>query len=433
MARTKQTARKSTGGKAPRKQLAAKSSAARKSTTNAAGGVKKPHRFRPGTVALREIRRYQKSTELLIRKLPFQRLVREIAQDFKTDLRFQSSAVMALQEAAEAYLVSLFEDTNLAAIHAKRVTIPAQRPCPRSSAARRALVDSVNSNLKIFGGVAVDPGMGIHFPDEESIAKVYQLLQEGGCTSIDTGRLHPISEWMGKTGAGERFTIDNKTRGGFTPGLSTGEAIPSTLTGINEASNEGDFKRFGLCNFTAADIQRGYDICAAKGYSLPSVYQDNYSVFARRVEAEIFPMLRKLGIALYVYSPIAGGLATKTPQELRDGGEEGRYAQGRILRKLYAGPLQQVCVLQGAEDMGEGGQGDWYWQGGRWVCRWVAFDSKADPKYGDAVLVGPRSFSQITETLGWLKEGSVGDAAKAKIDEIWKVIEHDAPLDNYNH
>ncbi|RXG70589.1 histone H3 [Armadillidium vulgare] len=109
MARTKQTARKSTGGKAPRKQLATK--AARKSAPAT------------GTVALREIRRYQKSTELLIRKLPFQRLVREIAQDFKTDLRFQSSAVMALQEASEAYLVGLFEDTNLCAIHAKRVTI----------------------------------------------------------------------------------------------------------------------------------------------------------------------------------------------------------------------------------------------------------------------------------------------------------------------
>ena len=99
MARTKQTARKSTGGKAPRKQLATK--AARKSAP-ATGGVKKPHRYRPGTVALREIRRYQKSTELLIRKLPFQRLVREIAQDFKTDLRFQGSAVLALQESAEA-------------------------------------------------------------------------------------------------------------------------------------------------------------------------------------------------------------------------------------------------------------------------------------------------------------------------------------------
>ena len=92
-------------------------------STPADGGVKKPHRYRPGTVALREIRRYQKSTELLIRKLPFQRLVREIAQDIKTDLRFQSSAIMALQEASEAYLVGLFEDTNLCAIHAKRVTI----------------------------------------------------------------------------------------------------------------------------------------------------------------------------------------------------------------------------------------------------------------------------------------------------------------------
>ncbi|KAK8847548.1 histone H3 [Kwoniella newhampshirensis] len=122
MARTKQTARKSTGGKAPRKQLATKA-ARKQAPTQVSGGVKKPHRYRPGTVALREIRRYQKSTELLIRKLPFQRLVREIAQDFKTDLRFQSSAIGALQEASEAYLVSLFEDTNLAAIHAKRVTI----------------------------------------------------------------------------------------------------------------------------------------------------------------------------------------------------------------------------------------------------------------------------------------------------------------------
>ena len=74
-------------------------------------------------MALREIRRYQKSTELLIRKLPFQRLVREIALESKSNLRFQSTAIAALQEAAESYLVSLMEDTNLCAIHAKRVTI----------------------------------------------------------------------------------------------------------------------------------------------------------------------------------------------------------------------------------------------------------------------------------------------------------------------
>ena len=120
MARTKQTARKSTGGKAPRKQLATK--AARQHAPKY-GGVKRPHRYRPGTIALREIRKYQKTTELLIAKVPFQRLVKEIAQDFHTDLRFQSSAMLCLQEASEDFLTGLFADTNLCAIHARRVTI----------------------------------------------------------------------------------------------------------------------------------------------------------------------------------------------------------------------------------------------------------------------------------------------------------------------
>ena len=83
----------------------------------------KPHRYRAGTVALQDIRHFQKTSALLIRKLPFQRLVREIAQDFKTDLRFQSAVILCLQEAAEAYLVRLFDDANLCAIHTRRVTI----------------------------------------------------------------------------------------------------------------------------------------------------------------------------------------------------------------------------------------------------------------------------------------------------------------------
>ena len=126
MARTKQTARQSTGGKAPRHQLATKD--ARLSAKKVRrGGVKKPHRFRPGTVALREIRKYQKSTELLLRKLPFQRLTREVTQFLSdrtsSDLRFQGSALAALQEAAEAQLIGLLEDTNLVTLHTKRVTI----------------------------------------------------------------------------------------------------------------------------------------------------------------------------------------------------------------------------------------------------------------------------------------------------------------------
>jgi histone H3/H4 len=132
MARTKQTARihaatggphAATGGKMPRKSLSVKAIKKAASTDPTQRKVKNPHRYRPGTVALREIRRYQKSTDLLIRRQPFQRLVREVAQAYKSDLRFQSAAINALQEAAEAYLVALFEDTNLCAIHAKRVTI----------------------------------------------------------------------------------------------------------------------------------------------------------------------------------------------------------------------------------------------------------------------------------------------------------------------
>jgi len=122
MARTKQTAVKA-GFKLPRRQLQT-IEARRKAPSS--GGVKKPHRYRPGTVALKEIRKYQRSTELLIRKAPFQSLVKEITHCLPgkaNEFRWQSSAMMALQEASEGYIIDLFEAANLCAIHSKRVTI----------------------------------------------------------------------------------------------------------------------------------------------------------------------------------------------------------------------------------------------------------------------------------------------------------------------
>ena len=124
MARTKQTARRDQGGKAPRRIFTKNSSSikAQRAAKKGKSSYSEPKkwRFRPGTVALREIRRYQKNTDLLIRKLPFQHLVCEIIFEYKQDYRL---AAAALQEATEAYLVGLFEDMNLCAIHAKRVTI----------------------------------------------------------------------------------------------------------------------------------------------------------------------------------------------------------------------------------------------------------------------------------------------------------------------
>ena len=153
MARTKQTARKSTAGKAPRKKLATLAAKRGGNRPPGVGGVKKPHRYRPGTVALREIRKYQKGTDLLIPKLPFMKVTREITadeasaraknkwvqgsdgriilkpwpkgceSDLPADLRWQSTGLLAMQEASEAYLTGVDEDANLCALHAKRVTI----------------------------------------------------------------------------------------------------------------------------------------------------------------------------------------------------------------------------------------------------------------------------------------------------------------------
>ncbi|KAI8910032.1 histone-fold-containing protein [Powellomyces hirtus] len=118
----------------PKKRLGRKSIGNKRTPTRAqpppVTTPAKPHRYRPGTVALREIRKYQKSTDLLLRKLPFARLVKEVSADLSTleyangqPPRWQSTAILAMQEAAEAFMVHLFEDANLCAIHAKRVTI----------------------------------------------------------------------------------------------------------------------------------------------------------------------------------------------------------------------------------------------------------------------------------------------------------------------
>ncbi|KAJ6551467.1 aldehyde reductase [Mycena capillaripes] len=320
----------------------------------------------------------------------------------------------------------------------------------------------MTTNVKaVFGGYPIGPDKD--FPNEESIERVYKLLDEGGCNTIDTARLYGNSEeWMGKTGAGKRFIIDSKTPGGFIPGGSTGEAIPQharetverlgvekvdvfyihapdpsveleeQLKGINEAYKAGRFKRFGLSNFKPADVQRAYDICKEKGYPLPTVYQANYNAVARKQEIELVPLLRKLGIAFYVYSPIAGGLLTKTSQQIREGSKAaGRYAKGHLLEGIYGGLYNKPSYHKALDLWGEAAK-EAGCSRAELAYRWVAFDSAVDAKYGDAVIFGASKHSQISETLAWLKHGSVGDAAKAKIDEIWKVVEQDAPVDNYN-
>lgn len=131
------------------------------------GGIKKPHRFRPGTVALREIRKFQRGSENLIRTAPFKRIVRELAQDIIQEygknldgVRFQADSFEALQQAAESFAVDFLDRVNLAAIHAKRVTIQSKD------------VFEVLRNDKYYY-----QRIGSHILDD-TYRKIYRMIQE---------------------------------------------------------------------------------------------------------------------------------------------------------------------------------------------------------------------------------------------------------------
>ncbi|KAJ6561912.1 NADP-dependent oxidoreductase domain-containing protein [Mycena capillaripes] len=282
--------------------------------------------------------------------------------------------------------------------------------------------DSASTHVKaVFGGFPIGPPK--YFPDEESIEKVYKLL-EGGCDTIDTARIYTNSEeWLGKTAAGKRFVIDTKTPGGYVPGGSTSEGIPQhakesvellgvdkvdvfyihapdasinladQLKGIDEAYKAGRFKRFGLSNFMPTDVQRVYDIAKKKGYPLPTVYQANYSPVGRKQEVELVPLLRKLGIAFYVYGSIAGGLLTKTSEQLREGSADaGRFAKGGRMETMYRELFAKPSFYTALDLWGEAAEAAGCSKA-ELTYRWVAFGSAVDAKYGDAIIFGASKHS----------------------------------------
>jgi aflatoxin B1 aldehyde reductase len=106
----------------------------------------------------------------------------------------------------------------------------------------------------------------------------------------------------------------------------TSVALDDWVPGVQEVYKTGVFSRFGLSNFQADTVQEVYDYCKKNGYVLPTVYQGNYSAVARKQDTLLFPLLRKLGIAFYAYSPIAGGFLTKTKQQIEEGA--GRFNKG---------------------------------------------------------------------------------------------------------
>jgi aflatoxin B1 aldehyde reductase len=203
--------------------------------------------------------------------------------------------------------------------------------------------------------------------------------------------------------------------------------LSETLAGVNEVYKKGLFTRFGLSNYQAADVEAVYAHCREHNYVLPSVYQGNYSAVARKQDTLLFPTLRKLKIAFYAYSPLAGGFLTKSKQQIADGAGRFGDALGGMYKDMYAKPAYLEALAEWeaiAQDVGCSKADLAY--------RWVTYNSPLKPEYGDGIIVGASTLKQLEQTMEGLKAGPLSAEAVKRIDHVWKTVEHEAPLDNYH-
>jgi len=314
-----------------------------------------------------------------------------------------------------------------------------------------------SQGLKVVFGAAT---LGNREPwdSPEYAEKAFKIMLDNGCNTLDSAQLYGESEkFIGQVKAGDKFVIDTKWKGGFQPGLAAKENIvktgkesieklgvkqvdifyihapdaqtplEETLSGVNEIYKSGAFKRFGLSNYTASDVEKVYEVCKSNDYVLPAVYQGNYSPVARRQETELFPTLRKLGIAFYAYSPLAGGFLTKTAQQIKDGaGRFSEEALGGMYRQMYMKPsyleaLAKWETIAKEEDCSRA----------ELAYRWVTYNCPLKKEQGDAIIVGASSTEQLEQTLKGIQKGPLSKKACDGIDKVWEEIKHEAPLDNF--
>jgi len=246
-------------------------------------------------------------------------------------------------------------------------------------------------------------------------------------SGLQESRTPNINCWLPPYGR-TRLRIDDQVDVFYLHCPDSKTSLSETLGAVNEAFQLGYFKRFGLSNFFAEEVQNVYDLAKEKGYVLPTVYQGNYNPVARLQETLLFPTLRKLGIAFYAYSPLAGGFLTKTAADIKEG--KGRFndtvLQG-VYKALYVKPayidaLAKWEAAAAAESVTRA----------ELATRWVAFNPLLKKERGDGIIIGVSSNEQLEQTLNYLKKGKLSDEAIKAIDDIWEAIKHEAPYDNFH-
>lgn len=310
---------------------------------------------------------------------------------------------------------------------------------------------------QVFGGASINPAYK-KFVTDDDVKQLFALLKKEGVNTLDTARLYgPSEETIGKAPGHEDFVIDTKLLGGFGPGSLTREnvlrdaqdslnkvqikqfdilyihapdktvPIEETLEALTEVHKKGIFRRLGLSNFSAEQVQEVYDIAKSKGYILPTVYQGNYNPLARKQDTILFPTLRKLGIAFYAYSPLAGGFLAKTTQQLDEG--SGRFNEqilGGMYNKIYNKPVFREILAEWNDIADKEGISK-----AELAYRWVGYNSQLKEELGDAVIFGASSIKQVEQTARGLNKGALSKEAASRIDAIWKKVEHEAIIDNF--
>ncbi|KAJ5959934.1 Aldo/keto reductase subgroup [Penicillium vulpinum] len=311
----------------------------------------------------------------------------------------------------------------------------------------------------IWGGASIMDEVA--YPTLESINEVLDILEAKGIKHIDTAKLYNNSEeLLGKIHADSRFTIDSKYPGGFSSEPSTPDSfladlnrslallqtdqldvyymhaperrssVEDLLAAINSAHQAGKFKRFGLSNYLAEEVEEVVRICQENNYILPSVYQGNYSAVARRGEKEILPTLRKYNIAFYAYSPIAGGFLTKDVATLVSGGA-GRWDPKTPLGGVYNALFNKPHMLAGLEQWEKISKESGISKA-ELAYRWAMHNSALKEEFGDAIIVGSRNVEQLNQTLAALSKGPLSAEIAAQVDKVWDIVEADSPLDTFN-
>ncbi|KAJ9160526.1 Aldo/keto reductase [Coniochaeta hoffmannii] len=306
-----------------------------------------------------------------------------------------------------------------------------------------------------------------NFNSNETLIPLLHTLLEHGINTIDTAQLYGGGEseiYLGKGRVADLgFKLDTKAPGVFIPdtlepsrlesdlrkslerlGVKSLDVfyihspdpkypIAQTLEVLDRLHKEGLFARLGLSNFTVEGLREACDVAAEKGLIAPAVFQGNYSAIARHAEDGLIPLLRERDIAVYAYSPLAGGfLAKRNEAELFGAETGGRFAKGGkdslpMYQNLYSNRPKLVGALktwasiadeEGCECPAELGY------------RWAAWNGALKAELGDKMCIGASKVETVPQVVGWIRKGPLSEKTVKAIDAMWEQVKDEAPRDN---